>query len=148
MTTIAYSHKDRQIACDSRSTAGITIVSDCVKKFITIDSEVWFSSGSVSDIKKLIDIHSGKIKPFYISAYSIVATSNGIFARGFDRDQRRYMPYEIDYDWAIGSGTDHALTALDMGATAKQAVEIAMKRDTCTGGKIWVFDCDKMEFIE
>jgi len=147
MTTIAYCHKTKQIACDSRSTAGITIVSDEVCKFKSVDSEMWFFSGSVSDIEKLIDMHSGKIKPSDISANAIVATKDGIFARGYSRDDKRYMPYLIDYSWAIGSGTDHALTALDMGATPRQAVEMAMKRDTCTGGKIWIFDCVTMEFL-
>jgi ATP-dependent protease HslVU (ClpYQ) peptidase subunit len=147
MTTIAYCHKTKQIACDSRSTAGYTICSDEEIKFKKVDDEVWFFSGATADCETLIDIHKGKIKPFDISANAIVATKNGIFARGYSRNERRYMPYPINYSWAIGSGTDHALTALDMGLSAKQAVEIAMKRDTCTGGKIWVFDCATMEFI-
>ena len=37
---------------------------------------------------------------------------------------------------AIGSGSPFALTAMDMGASAYQAVEMAAKRDTSTGGKI------------
>lgn len=37
---------------------------------------------------------------------------------------------------AIGSGRDHALTAMDMGADPERAVEMAAKRDPFTGGKI------------
>ncbi len=36
----------------------------------------------------------------------------------------------------LGSGGCYALTAMDMGATAKEAVKMAMKRDTGTGGRV------------
>lgn len=38
--------------------------------------------------------------------------------------------------YAIGSGADHAITAMDMGANAFLAVQMAAKRDTGTGGTI------------
>ena len=37
--------------------------------------------------------------------------------------------------WALGSGTDFALAAMDAGASAKQAVKIAINRDIRSGGK-------------
>lgn len=37
---------------------------------------------------------------------------------------------------AFGSGSKHAITAMDMGASAKEAVGMAVKRDSGTGGKI------------
>jgi ATP-dependent protease HslVU (ClpYQ) peptidase subunit len=37
---------------------------------------------------------------------------------------------------AIGSGEDYAITALDLGLTAEQAVAVAIKRDVFSGGKI------------
>ena len=40
---------------------------------------------------------------------------------------------------AVGSGSDHALTAMDMGATAEEAVKMAMKRDVMTGGRIRLY---------
>lgn len=40
-----------------------------------------------------------------------------------------------DY-WAIGSGAGHAITALDCGKTAAQAVQMAIKRDIHSGGRI------------
>jgi hypothetical protein len=42
----------------------------------------------------------------------------------------------VDSVYAIGCGSDHAITAMDMGATAYQAVQMAAKRDTGTGGTI------------
>jgi len=44
-----------------------------------------------------------------------------------------------DKVYSIGSGSDHALTAMDMGATAEKAVEMAMQRDICTGGRIRLY---------
>lgn len=38
--------------------------------------------------------------------------------------------------WADGSGCDYALGAMQMGATAEQAVAVAMIWDQCTGGQI------------
>lgn len=42
----------------------------------------------------------------------------------------------VERPFAIGSGRDFALAAMDMGATAKEAVEMAAKRDVYTGGTI------------
>lgn len=44
------------------------------------------------------------------------------------------MPCEVPA--AVGSGAPHALTAMDMGATSKKAVEMAILRDMYSGGKI------------
>lgn len=38
--------------------------------------------------------------------------------------------------YAIGSGAVHAITAMDCGKTAAQAVQMAAKRDCNTGGKV------------
>ena len=37
---------------------------------------------------------------------------------------------------AIGSGSAYALAAMDMGASAEDAVRAAMKRDIYTGGRV------------
>jgi hypothetical protein len=36
----------------------------------------------------------------------------------------------------MGRGSDHAMTAMDMGATAAESGEMAQKRDTSTGGVV------------
>jgi ATP-dependent protease HslVU (ClpYQ) peptidase subunit len=148
MTTIVYCHKTKQIACDSRSTVGGTIETDSAEKFILADGEMWFFCGAFADFQKLIDMHNEVRPAAKLGCSAFVATKDGIFCRGYDEEQSRYMPYKLNCSWATGSGTDHALTALDMGATAKQAVEMAIKRDVWSGGKVRVFDCLAMEFIE
>ncbi|MNC73653.1 hypothetical protein D3C75_1248910 [compost metagenome] len=55
---------------------------------------------------------------------------------GYTEGKLWKSPLLLDRPYAIGSGTDHAYTAFDMGATAYQAVEMAAKRDTGTGGNI------------
>lgn len=148
MTTIVYCHKTKQIACDSQVSIGDTIATDSEEKFRFFDGEMWFFAGSICDNQSLIDIHHKKIDPFDADCTAIVANKDGVFCRTYSTNNNRYMPYALNYSWAIGSGTDHALTALDMGATAKQAVEMAIKRDVWSGGKVRVFDCLAMEFIE
>lgn len=148
MTTIVYCHKTKQIACDSRSTVGCTIESDETDKFIFLNDEMWFFCGSRADNQKLIDMHNEDRPVSYVECFAIVANTKGVFCRIYDTEKNKYMPYELTCSWAVGSGTDHALTALDMGGSVKRAVEMAIKRDCYTGGKIKVFDCAKMEFIE
>ena len=48
----------------------------------------------------------------------------------------RLFKYQVDHQYAIGSGSNNAITAMDMGATAAEAVEMAKKRDTGTGGLV------------
>lgn len=47
-------------------------------------------------------------------------------------------PCVIDAPFAIGSGADFAIGAMDEGADAETAVKRAMSRDPFTGGKITV----------
>lgn len=43
---------------------------------------------------------------------------------------------------AVGSGWQHALTAMDMGATTEKAIEMAAKRDVNTGGRVETFSLE------
>jgi len=148
MTTIVYCAKTNQIAIDSRCTVGDTIANDIHEKFISSDGEYWFFCGSMPDCQKLIDMHHERRPQSEVSCSAFVATKDGVFHAVYSAEYKRYMPYKLTYSWADGSGTDHALTALDMGAGAKKAVEMAIKRDVWSGGKVRVFDCLAMEFIE
>ena len=42
MTTIVYDHKNKQIACDSRETAGGALVTDKAIKYYIRGDDVWF----------------------------------------------------------------------------------------------------------
>lgn len=49
-------------------------------------------------------------------------------------------PYFVPAPAAIGSGRDFAITALDLGKSPREAVEMACKRDVWSGGEILVID--------
>jgi hypothetical protein len=48
---------------------------------------------------------------------------------------------------AIGSGHKHAITALDLGCSAVEAIRMTIKRDACTGGIIRCFDTKTCKFV-
>ncbi|EGH43290.1 hypothetical protein [Pseudomonas syringae] len=132
MTTIAY--KDGVIAYDSRRTCDGRIVTDSADKKRERDGHAFFGSGSTSDILNLIDAFFGAKIEGECDA-QVIAVHGGqvteiIWAEG------RLFKYPVDHEYAIGSGSDNAITAMDMGATAAEAVEMAMKRDTATGGQV------------
>lgn len=140
MTTIAF--KDGVIAYDSRTTQGDnTILTDAANKRHSVSGHEFFISGSVPDERQFIsDYLSGeKTRVHEINAF--VWDGKELFHCGCNAEGIWKSP--VDCCRAIGSGSDHALTAMDMGATAAEAVKIAMKRDPFTGGKIKTFRIPK-----
>ncbi|WEX18958.1 proteasome subunit beta [Pseudomonas sp. G11] len=134
MTTIAY--KDGIIAYDGRVTAGRTIVYDDFDKLRERDGAFFLGTGATSEINKLIGLFFGEEIIGECGAEAIVAQDGVLTLIGYYEGKLSKTPMLLDRPYAIGSGMDHALTAFDMGASAYQAVEMAMKRDSCTGGKI------------
>lgn len=69
MTTVVYDHKNKQIACDSRTTCGDIIVDDEAIKYIDKGDKIWFCSGSTGDFETFIGHYEPltKANP-YISA--------------------------------------------------------------------------------
>lgn len=54
----------------------------------------------------------------------------------------RLTEWNEDY-YAIGSGGAYAITAMDCGKTAAQAIQMAMKRDIHTGGRVVTMRLDE-----
>ena len=136
MTTIAY--KDGIIAYDSRSTAGSMIIDDDRDKK-TVDGErVLFCAGAAADINKFLTAYSTGEKPESCDIHALVVDKGVLFVASYDDKEDGFWKEEINpkKHCAIGSGTRYAITAMDMGASAKEAVKWAMKRDTGTGGRI------------
>lgn len=135
MTTIAY--KDGIIAYDSRMTCGSTVFSDNGEKKAEDGSGlVIVFSGPSFLIDEMISIWNGA--ETNCSDFNAIAFSEGCFylvCPGENGTITKTRIPEGDH-FAIGSGSDHAITAMDMGASAKEAVKIAAKRDVYTGGKI------------
>jgi ATP-dependent protease HslVU (ClpYQ) peptidase subunit len=145
MTTIVYDHKNKQIACDSRITGGGLILTDCATKFKENDKGLWFFAGIKADVSQLIELeHNSKpeVKP---DCSALLIKDKKCFLVAFNGDYCSIS--ENDYNHSIGSGDVWALAAIDMGKTAKEAVEYAMTRDVYTGGKVHVYDIEKAAFI-
>jgi ATP-dependent protease HslVU (ClpYQ) peptidase subunit len=136
MTTIAY--KDGVIATDSLVTLGGTVFDDDVEKTLVTDSGIFYYCGVPANIESFAnEFLSGNrqgsfdwgCEAFYVDM------SNDIYLVSQDENCIFYA-YKINKSnhYSIGSGSDHALTAMDTGLVAMDAISYAMKRDICTGG--------------
>ena len=142
MTTIAY--KDGWIAADSCCTIG-NYTSNSKKLYIIPDVGVvgfagagnamfkiadWWLDGCQGDAPT-VDNDKGE------SCIGILVSRKGVFCL-FDG----IHPMEIDDPWfAIGSGSDFAISALSLGKNPKEAVEHAMQFDVGTGGRVDAIYC-------
>lgn len=135
MTTIAY--KDGVIAYDSRQTRSGSIVSDDVSKCQVVDGVSFFLAGAVCDESALIAAYFGTPSPVPVECSGYVVDGGKLMMVGCD-DKTGVWKQELDPSNpdAIGSGAPYALAAMDMGASAVEAVHAAMKRDIYTGGKV------------
>jgi len=144
MTTIAY--KDGVVAYDSRITARDLIRSDSHDKKIEQNGVAFFISGYTCDDDRFISIYFGKETNYkgMDESYAIVVEGDKIWLCGVDEGSGLFRSQiQPDEVYVIGSGTPYAYTAMDMGATAIEAVRMAAKRDVRTGGEIRSFELPK-----
>ncbi|MGF6208278.1 proteasome subunit beta [Pseudomonas frederiksbergensis] len=135
MTTIAY--KDGVIAYDGRQTRNDRIVSDNAPKCLVVDGVSFFLSGSVCDEKALIAAYFGTASPVPVECSGYVVDGGKLLMVGHEDTTGIWkQELELENPDAIGSGSPYALAAMDMGASAEDAVRAAMKRDIYTGGTI------------
>lgn len=139
MTTIAY--KDGWIAADSCCTIG-NYTSNSKKLYIIPDVGVvgfagagnamfkiadWWMEGCQGDAPTVDDDKGESCIGILVSRKGVFCLFNGVH------------PMEIDDPWfAIGSGSDFAISAMSLGKNPKEAVEHAMQFDVGTGGRV---DC-------
>ena len=142
MTTIAYHHESKTIACDSRMTAGNCIMSDDSDKKYESEHGVFFLAGNTSDCKYMAD-NFPESQHEDSNVYGIVAIKGVVY--WLSEERNRTVLTEIQHDATAGSGEAYAQAAMDFGRTAKEAVEYAMKRDTGTGGTVRVYKLGESE---
>lgn len=138
MTTIAY--KNGVIAHDTRQTRNGTIVSDECSKCQVVEGVSFFLSGAVCDEAALIAAYFGTPSQVPVECSGYAVDGGNLLLVGHD-DKTGVWRQELDPSNpdAIGSGSAYAIAAMDMGASAEQAVRAAMKRDIYTGGKVVTF---------
>lgn len=143
MTTIAYNHKDREIAFDSRSTRSGIIMSDSVMKMEAHNGVVFFLAGYACDFHDLINMYFSDIKTeLRIDAGGYVY-DKGIFYRIGVESCGSYYKQILIHNDSVGSGSKFALAAMDFGLNAEGAVKYAATRDIKTGGEVRVFEAIK-----
>lgn len=135
MTTIAY--KNGVIAHDTRQTRNGAIVSDDCSKCQVVNGVKFFLAGLVCDERALIAAYFGTPSPVPVECSGYVVDGGKLLMIGH-ADETGLWKQELDpaNPDAIGSGSAYALAAMDMGASAENAVRAAMKRDIYTGGKV------------
>ena len=138
MTTIAY--KDGVIAYDSRVTQGTLIYSDSANKRLTVGDLDIFYSGRVSDREEWADCYNDRSREPKkgASGAAFIVDGGNVWQAGISSEDGFWVT-PVESPAAIGSGDLHALTAMDMGGSAKDAVKMAMRRDAATGGRVRTF---------
>lgn len=133
MTTIAY--KDGVIAYDSLICNGSQITYDDYEKCHEHEGVKFVLTGYVCDYSKLIGAWFGEPVTGTVEFSALAFDGKSlVYAAYSDKDGLCKTPVWLERPYVLGSGSDHAMTAMDMGATAAEAVEMAKKRDTSTGG--------------
>lgn len=140
MTTIAY--KKGIICYDSRETGnGGRIYSDKGEKHHCINGIDFFTTGTTCDLQQLFDCYFGEVidPKIKIEANALVWDNGKLFYIGVSDGMIYKTPLSLGEIAAIGSGEDLAMGAMEMGASAHKAVEIAIRRDANSGGEIHDF---------
>ena len=133
MTTIVYANNE--MAWDSRSSAGSLIVSDDSQKRHVRGGRTYWCAGTVGDYDEFFEAFPGRQSRRALSVAGFVLEGGKLYRFGTDEDGSIWTT-PVRCAEAIGSGAEHAITAIDCGCTPAQAVRMAAKRDTHTGGKI------------
>ncbi len=140
MTTIAY--KNRVVAYDSRVTAGDLITNDDAEKKYVINDVVFFMAGAHSDYKRFHSLYFGGNESIeHIDASALVIDGGELFMVSVDSESGMWkQPMLLSNPCAIGSGTQFALAAMDLGLSADEAVKQAIKRDCKSGGMVRIYE--------
>lgn len=147
MTTIAYDHKNKLIACDSRLTADGVILTDEADKWkVKDDDSIWFFTGAPADDELLMALSHDDKPEIQPNSSALFVKDNDVYLVCFDGDYCTHT--KITYNHAIGSGWKFALSAFDCGADAAKALGSAIKRDCYSGGVIRVYDINRGDFVE
>lgn len=135
MTTIAYHHKSKTIAWDSRATEGGIIKNDSSVKVRERNGVRFWLTGCRTDYEMLIDAWFGSELSIIPEAQALVLDGDKVYGCSVN-DDRIFWREELEANESIGSGRYWALAAMDFGKSAKEAVEYAKTRDCYTGGDV------------
>ncbi len=140
MTTIAYHHDSKLVAYDSRTTSNGYIVNNNADKSLEYDNGmVIIGSGDRHSVKQMADMFVGissKLEGSIEYDTLLLVIANGSASKvGFD-EGKGFWVEDLHGNTALGSGAMLAISAMDFGCSATEAVEYAKTRDTSTGGDV------------
>lgn len=136
MTTIAYHQESKTVAWDSRSSKNNIIATDKSQKMKEVNGVIFWLSGPLSDFQKFIDIYFGAAcDEFQPECNALILDKNALYFSGVT-EKGELWKEPVDIDYAVGSGSNFALAAMDLGKSATEAVEYAKTRDSNTGGSV------------
>lgn len=139
MTTIAYHHKSKTVAVDSRISNHGLVKSDSYDKTIKNDIGLWVFCGNACDMKDLCYLrHNDKTET--VPNCSAFLITDGICYDVYVNKEGVCEYFEVTFNEAKGSGSELALAAMDHGKSAKEAVKYAITRDIYSGGRVRVFN--------
>jgi len=144
MTTIAYHHKDRQIAVDSRVTSGDEILSDTENKAYKNELGIWLGSGNSCDYDMLFELKHKDECYDKLDCDALVIVKGKVYHVAIDEDTHCCCWTEAHYNYTLGTGEAYAMSAMDFGKSAKEAVEYAKTKDTNTGGLVRCYNLKKV----
>jgi len=136
LTTIAY--KDGIVAYDSRATQGGQIATNKVNKLAKRGKDWIAWAGTLGEGEKVLEALVQDVYPQDLGFGCGVAMLSGIVHRVSLNNEELYkIPVEtIGGTMACGSGGEYAYGAMDAGASAIEAVKIAIGRDVYSGGSV------------
>ncbi|AUR86461.1 nucleophile aminohydrolase [Vibrio phage 1.085.O._10N.222.51.E3] len=135
MTTIAYHHESGIIAYESRLTRSGTICSDDFEKSFEKDGITFVMTGSIADQQQLIADYPSFSADYVYRCHGVMIMDREAYSFCFN-DNQEFEAFKLSFNEAWGSGSDHALTAMDCGKSSSEAVELAISRDCNSGGKV------------
>jgi len=147
MTTIVYDNNKKQIACDSRQTADGFIQKDDAIKYRRRGGVIWFLCGDIGDVDIFIDDFEHNKEAIKNLCCSAMYVKDKV-AHVACVERGVYKTSVMDYTDGSGSGGWLALVAVELGKSAKDAVEYAKTKDANSGGKVHVFDIEANEFLK
>lgn len=139
MTTIAYDHANKLIATDGRISCGGVICTENAEKRVLKNEVAFYFCGKVCDESLFIDGYFGEKLTTVPECRAIVVDDGLVYTCAFNQEcilERCPLPFSD----AIGSGREFAISAMDFGKNAEEAVEYACTRDLYSGGKIIVYE--------
>lgn len=138
MTTIAY--RDGIIAYDSLITCQGSAIYQDYDKSRFVNNTRFFLSGAICDYDKFIsDWFEEERSKYALDCSAVVFDGVQLYEGGYGGGKLWKEKVDEKNYFAIGSGWQYALVAMDFGASAEKAVERAAYRCLYTGGRIRTF---------